>query len=171
MTRAAQGRYDRLTGRAMTDIRTRPNTIPWPPILFIGTLVVAKILGAVAPLGFPPGDLGQLTGWIIVTLAVMLMAWSFLAFRAARANILPHKAADTVIASGPFRLSRNPIYLSEAVLLAGLGFVNGSLWYWLLIPPFMVAVTRLGILREEAHMAAKFGQAWTDYASAVRRWL
>ncbi len=55
--------------------------------------------------------------------------------------------------------------------MAGFGFVGGSLWWWLLLPVFVMAVTRLAVVREEAHMAAKFGPVWEDYASRVRRWL
>jgi protein-S-isoprenylcysteine O-methyltransferase Ste14 len=133
--------------------------------------VAANLLASIAPLRFGLGDIGQIAGWCLATLAILLVAWSFLTFRMARSNILPHKAADSLITGGPFTFSRNPIYLSEAILLVALGLINGSLWYWLLTPAFMVAVARLGIRREEAHMAAKFGAAWTAYASTVRRWL
>ncbi len=155
----------------MPDIRSTPNTIPWPPILFAGTLVAASLLGSVAPLRLPLGPFGELAGWCLILLALGLMGWAFLTFKGARANILPHRAAGALLTSGPFALSRNPIYLSEAMLMAGFGFTGGSLWWWLLLPVFVMAVTRLAVVREEAHMAAKFGPVWEDYASRVRRWL
>jgi protein-S-isoprenylcysteine O-methyltransferase Ste14 len=99
------------------------------------------------------------------------MVWSFLTFRAEKTTILPHQGAERLIARGPFRLSRNPIYLSEAILLIGLSLANASLWYALITPVFMFAVTRLAIVREEAHLAARFGADWEIYARRVRRWL
>jgi protein-S-isoprenylcysteine O-methyltransferase Ste14 len=99
------------------------------------------------------------------------MVWSFLAFARAKANIRPDRAASHLIVSGPFSLSRNPIYLSEALLLAGLGLWNGSLWYVVALTFFVPVVSLLAIRREEAHMEAKFGQEWRAYAGRVRRWL
>jgi protein-S-isoprenylcysteine O-methyltransferase Ste14 len=149
----------------------RPNTIPWPPILFLGALLAANALRIVSPLALEIAPMLRLFGGIVAVAALGLMAWAFLAFRAHQTSVLPHRRAEALIETGPFAVSRNPIYLSEAVLLAGLGLVNGSVWYWVVIPPFMLAVTRLAIIREEAHLKARFGPAWDGYAARVRRWL
>ena len=89
----------------------------------------------------------------------------------ARANILPHRAATALVTEGPFRLSRNPIYVGNTVVLAGLGLAVGNLWF---LPAAAVAALltqRLAIVREEAHLAALFGDEWTSYAARTRRWL
>lgn len=155
----------------MTDPADRPNRIPWPPILFLGALLAANILGPALPLPVRAPPALQLAGAAIAAAAIGLMLWAFIAFRQHETTVLPHRRSDALITAAPFSLSRNPIYLSEAVLLAGLGLVNGSAWYWLAIPAFMFAVTKLAIEREEAHLAARFGADWQAYSGRVRRWL
>jgi protein-S-isoprenylcysteine O-methyltransferase Ste14 len=148
-----------------------PNRIPWPPILILSALGLAWVGQAIVTLHVPLPAFVHGLGAVLILAALGLMGWAFIAFARARANIRPDRAATTVIATGPFAWSRNPIYLSEAILLAGLGLWHGSLWYGIALALFGPAVTHFAIRREEAHMAARFGQAWIDYASRVRRWL
>ena len=156
----------------MTPFQDRPNVIPWPPILFLGALALAYLLSRVLPLLLPgPVALFVRVGWLLVVASLGFMLWAFLAFRQHQTSVLPNRRADALITAAPFNISRNPIYLSEAVLLFGLGLVNASLWYVLVIAPFMLAVSRMAIIREEAHLAARFGSEWSAYAARVRRWL
>ena len=156
----------------MTPYRDRPNVIPWPPILFLAALALAHVMSRAVPLALPgPVVVLAPVGWLLVVASLGLMLWAFLAFRQHQTSVLPNRRADALITDAPFNISRNPIYLSEAVLLFGLGLVNASLWYVLVIAPFMMAVTRMAIIREEAHLAARFGPEWTAYAARVRRWL
>lgn len=154
------------------DTSERPNRIPWPPILFLGALAAANLLSWLIPVGFiQAGFLRLSAGIIIFAVSIALMGWALYAFRAHGTTVMPHRRSDALISSGPFRFTRNPIYLAEAVLLAGLALINGSIWYAAVILPFMWAVTVLAIKREEAHLAARFGQDWTEYAVRVRRWI
>jgi protein-S-isoprenylcysteine O-methyltransferase Ste14 len=156
----------------MTPFQDRPNVIPWPPILFLGALALAYLLSRELPLLLPgPFALFVPVGWLLVVASLGFMLWAFLAFRQHQTSVLPNRRADSLITAAPFNISRNPIYLSEAVLLFGLGLVNASLWYVLVIAPFMLAVSRMAIIREEAHLAARFGSEWSAYAARVRRWL
>jgi protein-S-isoprenylcysteine O-methyltransferase Ste14 len=156
----------------MTPFQDRPNVIPWPPILLLGALALAYLLSRVLPLSLPgPVALFVPLGWLLVVASLGFMLWAFLAFRQHQTSVLPNRRADALITAAPFNISRNPIYLSEAVLLFGLGLVNGSLWYGLVIAPFMLAISRMAIIREEAHLAARFGAEWSTYAARVRRWL
>jgi protein-S-isoprenylcysteine O-methyltransferase Ste14 len=150
----------------------RPNRIPWPPILFFSCLAAAAILGRIAPIG-PLTSTGGLAvmGWLIVVGALALMGWTFLTFAQAPTTIMPHRRSDALIETGPFAFSRNPIYLSEILLLIGLGFTEQPLWYLIAAYVFWRLVTRLAVEREEAHLAARFGPAWEAYAGRVRRWV
>ena len=156
----------------MNPYSDRPNVIPWPPFVFLAALAAANVLTRILPLALPgPSAVLVPIGWLLVAASLGFMLWAFLAFRQHRTSVLPNRGAAALITVAPFSISRNPIYLSEAVLLFGLGLVNASLWYGLVIVPFMLAVTRLAILREEAHLAARFGSQWAAYASRVRRWV
>lgn len=150
----------------------RPNRIPWPPILFFGALLLANVLSMVLEFGlFRPPAWASASGIGMFGTGIGVMLWAFLAFRAHNTSILPHKRSDHLIRTGPFRFSRNPIYLAEILLLFGLGLMNGSIWYLAVIPPFIWLVTMLAIVREEAHLSARFGPDWTAYAKSVRRWI
>ncbi len=156
----------------MDDHAERPNRIPWPPILFASALLGSVGLGLLAPIGRAPGGAAAaIAGVALMIGGAALMAWSFASFRHARTTILPHRGADALITQGPFAWSRNPIYLAEALMLAGLGLAGPEAWPLVLAPVFMAAVWHLAISREEAHLAARFGQAWEAYRARVRRWL
>jgi len=96
---------------------------------------------------------------------------AMLAFRRHRTTVLPNRGATRLITDGPFRLSRNPIYVGNTLLVAGLGLVFGIAW---LIPAAFVgayATGRLAIAREERHLALRFGRDWEAYAARTPRWL
>jgi protein-S-isoprenylcysteine O-methyltransferase Ste14 len=86
------------------------------------------------------------------------------------ANILPHRAATALVTSGPFALSRNPIYLGNTIAMAGAGLAFANPWFLPAALLAAVAVTRLAIRREEAHLAARFGAAWDAYSQRTARW-
>lgn len=156
----------------MSPYGERPNTIPWPPILLVGTLASAALLGGLAPLPMPlTGAAASGAGLALMLSGGCLMFWAFATFRQAGTTVLPNQRSDALITGGPFRHSRNPIYLAEAIFMAGLALYSGTVWYALAIPPFVVAVTRFAIVREEAHLHMRFGDAWRTYAASVRRWL
>jgi protein-S-isoprenylcysteine O-methyltransferase Ste14 len=146
--------------------------LPWPPILFLGALVAAHVATRVAPLPLPlPAGLAVPAGWIVTLAGLGLMAWAFVSFWRHRTNIMPTRPAGRLLVGGPFAVSRNPIYLSEAIVLLGLGLIDRAGWYWVALPIFVLAVTRLAIEPEERHMEARFGADWQAYRARVRRWL
>lgn len=101
----------------------------------------------------------------------VLMALAVVAIVGGRTTVRPDRAASHLVTDGPFRYSRNPIYLADALLLAGTAFLTG--WMWL-IPAtglFVAGVTRLAIRPEEAHLALRFADAYRAYCDRVRRWL
>lgn len=156
----------------MASAQGRPNVIPWPPILFFGCLFAAIFLSRVIPFGFlTTSGLVALAGWLLVVAALLLMGWAFMTFANSGTTILPHKTSTALISTGPFGFSRNPIYLSEIMLLVGLGLTENPLWYCLAAYVFKQLVTRLAVEREEAHLKARFGADWEAYAGRVRRWL
>ncbi|MDA8870851.1 isoprenylcysteine carboxylmethyltransferase family protein, partial [Rhizobiaceae bacterium] len=110
-------------------------------------------------------------GIAVISLAIALDVWAALTFRRHAANIMPHRAASTLIESGPFALSRNPIYLANVMLTLGVGLALDSRWFLLGAAALILVLQRFAIMREEAHMATLFGQAWQEYTLRVRRWI
>jgi protein-S-isoprenylcysteine O-methyltransferase Ste14 len=149
----------------------RPNTIPWPPIIFAAAVIAAFALGRVAPIGLPATGLVRVLGWGLIALGIALDVWAMQTMRRASANILPHRAATALVSIGPFLLTRNPIYLGNTIAVAGAAGAFDNPWFAVAALIAAVLVQRLAIRREETHLAALFGSAWQDYARRVPRWL
>ena len=154
--------------------RDRPNTLPWPPLIFAFTVLLALALGWLVPLG---SLLGPVPVWLRVCGAAFLasgiglVVWAIVTIRRADTNVMPHKAADRLVSHGPFALSRNPIYLGNFMLLTGIALALDSPWFLAAAIADALLVQELAIKREEAHLALRFGEAWAAYAAKVPRWL
>lgn len=152
----------------MHDLSTTPNRLPWPPLILAGSFVIALLLEWFIPtdLQLPAG-----LGYVLIAAALALDVWAMWTMAKARTNILPHRAADRLVTEGPFGFSRNPIYLGNALLIVGAGFAIDAVWFLLVAPVAVAAMHNLAILREESHLASRFGPAWDAYAKRTPRWL
>lgn len=150
---------------------SRPNVLPWPPMLLLIAASAAVILGATLPLPVIRGESARALGWAMIVAGVGLDFWSIMTMRRAKTNILPHRGADVLVTWGPFRFTRNPIYLANTILLFGVGLASENIWFLVCMVIADIFVDRLAIRREEIHLAARFGQGWIDYASKTPRWI
>jgi protein-S-isoprenylcysteine O-methyltransferase Ste14 len=150
---------------------TRPNVLPWPPIIVAVAVLAAILLGRLWPLPSVEANWPAIVGVAVVLSGLALDLWAIVTMRGADTNILPNKAADLLVTWGPFRFSRNPIYLANTVLLLGLGLAFDNLWFVVCAVLAALLVDRLAIRREERHLAERFGTAWAEYASKTPRWL
>lgn len=160
--------------RAETQIATRPNRFPWPPVLYLSALVAGLALQRLAPLSWPHGLDGlalRIGGGAVLLAGLAFDVSAVVTLYRARTNILPHRAADRLVTGGPFALSRNPIYVGNTLSLLGLGLalLNGWLMAAALAAAF--ATHHLAARREERHLAAKFGADYAAYAARVPLWL
>ena len=92
-------------------------------------------------------------------------------FGKVRTTLDPHGSVSAVVTSGPYRFSRNPIYLGFVCTLIGLPLALGNIWGAVLSPVLMVSLYQLVIKHEEAYLEEKFKDVYTSYKSRVRRWL
>jgi protein-S-isoprenylcysteine O-methyltransferase Ste14 len=166
----------------MTDADRPPARLPWPPLLIVGALILGQGLdrlfgqgldrltgGALSGLVAFPG--APLIGALVVALALANDVWCALTFARLKTTILPHRAASRLATEGPFRFSRNPIYVSHVAVVAGLGLLLGSPFVVLLTPFLAFALQKLSIEPEERHLRAKFGPDFSAYVARTRRWL
>jgi protein-S-isoprenylcysteine O-methyltransferase Ste14 len=150
----------------------RPNRLPLPPMIFLGCLVAAWLIDWLMPLPVQlPRELIRIIAAAMVGLGLMLMVWSSSTLSRARTTVLPHRASTALVTSGPFAISRNPIYVGNTLILAGFGGIANSVWYYLAAGVALVLVDRLAVRPEEAHLAARFPEEWAAYTARVRRWL
>jgi protein-S-isoprenylcysteine O-methyltransferase Ste14 len=156
----------------MSDKTDAPDVIIHPPIALAIALVLAFALNWVMPLPFVPPAVPRIQLGVLLAIgALLIIRWAAVTFRKARTNILTSQAATTVVATGPFAYSRNPIYVAALIGMVGAAIAFNSLWFLGALVG-IYAVLRYGVIaREEIYLERKFGAPYRDYKSKVRRWL
>lgn len=154
------------------DKTQRPRTLILPPAPFAAALIGGWWLDRHAlALPWDWGRVNPPLGWLLVGGGLLLLAWALWTFRRHRTTFNPFRGASALCTDGPFRFSRNPIYVGDWLVLAGLSLLMESLWP-LVFAPLIWAMLRYGVIRhEEAHLEAKFGDAYRAYKARVRRWI
>jgi len=151
-----------------------PNAIPWPPLVYSSAMLAAWTLEKAQPWTWLDAGLAALprsVGAGLFAVGLLIDLWAIMTLSRHRTTVLPHAGATALVTTGPYRFSRNPIYLGNTLALAGLALLLRWGWLLLLVPVTVTAVTWLAVSREEAHLARRFPEPWQDYAQRVRRWL
>lgn len=146
----------------------------WPPVIYATATLAALALcwWTKAPvLPAAAHTAARITGVALALAGIGVAAVAELQFLFARTATLPIRPTSSIVTTGIYAWSRNPMYLGMSLFLAGLFFWTGSVWFLLALPVAMFAVTKLAIEREERYLTDKFGTEYTAYASRVRRWL
>lgn len=153
------------------DERDRPGVIAPPPLIFAAALLIGLLIEKAAPAALLPGSLRMALGIPLVGASFLLAMWAARTMHRAGTNIDPRKPATALVVTGPFRFTRNPLYLSLSLLYLGVTALVNALWPLVLIPVVLVVI-RYGVIdREERYLERKFGQAYREYKATVRRWL
>jgi protein-S-isoprenylcysteine O-methyltransferase Ste14 len=143
----------------------------WPPVA-IGAPWIAGWLASRAG-----GDPVELGGWRnpvgigLMVLFVLWNGWSLLLFARHQTGLLPGMATESMITEGPYRLSRNPLYVGLLALYLSLALLAGSSWALVLFPAAVLLVLWGAIRPEERFLRQRFGASYDEYATRVRRWL
>jgi protein-S-isoprenylcysteine O-methyltransferase Ste14 len=141
-----------------------------PPFLLLGFIGLGFAVHSLAHAKFLSRAWAISVGPIFVAASFGLFFWAAYAMRHGGASIPTNEPTNSLVVSGPFRFSRNPIYLSMVSLLLGLGIWINSLWF-IVLAIFAVVLLNWGvILREEGYMKRKFGEDYLVYKGRVRRW-
>lgn len=142
--------------------------IPWPPILYLSFAVAAWLANSWYTVALPNV---WVFGAVLAISGISLDLWAALSFRKHQTTIMPTGNAAHLITTGPFTITRNPIYVGNTLLLSGLAFYFQNAW--MLAAAFMAAylTQKLAIEREEKYLAVKFGEAWKNYTAKTPRWL
>jgi len=156
----------------MTDHAHRPRTLILPPAPYAAALLGGWWLDRnVLALPWDWGAATRPLGGLLVGIGLALFVWTLATLWRHRTTVNPYKAASTLCTNGPFRFSRNPIYVGDWFIFAGVSLLLATAWP-LLFAPLIWATLRYGVIRhEEAHLLARFGDAYRDYQTRVRRWL
>ncbi|HWZ29427.1 MAG TPA: isoprenylcysteine carboxylmethyltransferase family protein [Gemmatimonadales bacterium] len=159
----------------MTDSATRDETgIRFPPPFIYGLFFLAGVgIHRLYPVTLWSGEPAwpDPVGGVLIGAGVAFALWAAFTFRAAGTAVNPTKPATTIVAYGPFRFTRNPMYLSLATIYLGGVVMMDSLWPLVLFPVTIWVIRTQIIAREETYLERKFGAAYLDYKKRVRRWL
>jgi protein-S-isoprenylcysteine O-methyltransferase Ste14 len=151
--------------------RDIPGVIAPPPLLYIIGLAIGFGLDAVLPSASLPRAMAWSAGGALLAAGLFLAASFFAAFRRARTPVDVRKPTSAVVTTGPYRLSRNPGYLSLALIYAGIAILASSLWAFVSLIPTLLLVEYGVIRREERYLERRFGEEYRRYKAQTRRWV
>jgi protein-S-isoprenylcysteine O-methyltransferase Ste14 len=159
-------------GPAIDDTAETAQVIVRPPLAWGLAVIAGLALDWLVPLRFLPADLPA--GWLgatVFVLALPLLAWAIVTISRAGSNVPTNLPTTTIVESGPYRFTRNPIYLGMFLGLIGLAIAFDNLWLLMMLVPFALVIRYGVVAREEAYLERKFGDVYRGYRSRVRRWL
>jgi protein-S-isoprenylcysteine O-methyltransferase Ste14 len=144
-----------------------------PPLVFLGAIVLGVIVQHKAmPLSlvFARG-LRLAAAVLILACGVSLVASARILFKRTGQNPIPWKPTPELILQGPYRFTRNPMYVGVTLFVIGLGLAVNNLWISLFAAPALLVVHFIAVLPEERYLAAKFGESYRSFLGQVRRYL
>ncbi len=147
----------------------------FPPGVPLVTVLVGVGLGYLWPidLGFalPAPERYWLGGVIVAGAFFVIGLWSVLLFRGTNQSVNPSKPTLQIVERGPYRVTRNPMYLQMVLICTGIAIILWNAWVLVLTPICAWVLQKFAIEPEEAYLESKFGDAYLAYKSRVRRWI
>lgn len=147
-----------------------------PPAFFVGGFLIGLWLeGAVVRIRLastaPAIRALSTIGWTIALLGLALSLWGIATFHQAHTTMFPFERANALVERGPYRFTRNPMYVGGAVSYLGIAIAMNVVWPILLLPLVLWSLYSFVIRIEEKYLGELFGDAYTDYRRRVRRWI
>jgi protein-S-isoprenylcysteine O-methyltransferase Ste14 len=142
-----------------------------PPVYLVADIALMAALHWYLPLVQLIEGPVRIAGALLMLLSVGFGFWAVRLFRKADTGVVPFTPVKALVDSGPFRLTRNPMYFAMTGVLVGTAVLLGSLSPWLVIPVFVALIQWRFIYAEEAMLEEACGQSYLDYKAKVRRWL
>lgn len=140
----------------------------------MAAVAASVALAVAAPLPWltePLDGMMLVAGAFVMLAAIALIVTALFAMRRAKTTMSPTATATVLVVKGPFAVSRNPIYLGNALFMIGLGLVCGIVWFIVLAVVAGFLTQKLAIEPEERHLEMRFGKKYRDYCKRIRRWL
>jgi len=142
-----------------------------PPFVYLVSLVAGIAIQLVIPVPFLPRTLAKFFGTLLVVIAMALFSYSVAKFRGAGTPVPARKPTTAIVRTGPYRFSRNPIYLAFSLFQLGMAIWINSVWLLATLVGAVMLMHYVVIPREEQYLERKFGAQYLGYKASVRRWL
>ncbi len=148
-----------------------PGVVAPPPLIYAGALALGLVANKLYPMAFLPRAVSRVLGLPLIFGGLTIGLLGFREMRRAETNVDPYKPATAIVTEGPYRFTRNPLYVGFTLVYGGISALANAPWAALLLP-FVLVVMRRGVIdREERHLERKFGEEYLRYKERVRRWI
>jgi protein-S-isoprenylcysteine O-methyltransferase Ste14 len=148
-----------------------PAVIVFPPVLFLSAIALGVTLQFIWPLHLSAALPARIIGGLLVLMGGAAVVLAKKSLRRAGTNVRPDRPTTAVVSEGPYRFTRNPIYLGASVAYLGLALSFNAFWPFPSLLPFLALLDWGVVRREELYLERKFGNSYLAYKLRVRRWL
>lgn len=147
------------------------NVIVFPPLIPMTGFLAGVVAEQIVPAGAWIPDGLRVLGAVLLVVGLAGFAWMVITMKRARTPIHNAKMPTTLVETGPFRWTRNPMYLFGSTGYAGLALVLANVWSLALLPVVVVVIHFGVVLREEQFLARRFGDVYEQFRRRVPRWV
>jgi protein-S-isoprenylcysteine O-methyltransferase Ste14 len=148
-----------------------PNVKIIPPLVYLVGIVVGLLVSRWMPTKVVPNPTAWIIGGFLILCGAALAASAILKFKGVATTVRPDRAASSLVIAGPYRITRNPMYLGLALVFLGITIADQSIWALILLPVILFIIQHWAIEPEEAFLERRFGTDYSHYKANVRRWL
>ncbi len=148
-----------------------PDVLTFPPVIYATFFIIGIITDRDLSHSMEFYGFRHPSGWALVLIGTLIVAWAVARFVKAKTHVDVRKPATTIVTDGPYKFSRNPMYLAATLLYAGIAVSFGKTVTLACLIPCLIVLHYGVIVREERYLEAKFGDQYRNYCSKVRRWI
>ena len=148
-----------------------PNVKIIPPLVYLAGIVVGLLVSMWMPTKVVPNPTAWIIGGFVILCGALLAGSAILKFKGAGTTVRPDRAASRLVIAGPYKITRNPMYLGLALVYLGIAIADQSIWALILFPVILIIIQHWAIKPEEAFLERRFGTDYSRYRANVRRWL
>jgi protein-S-isoprenylcysteine O-methyltransferase Ste14 len=148
-----------------------PNVKIIPPLVYLAGIVIGIAISIWIPTKIVPSSPAWTLGGILIICGAVLSGSAILKFKGVGTTVRPDRAASTLVVVGPYRITRNPMYLGLALVYLGIALADQSVWALILLPVVLTIIQRRAIEPEEAFLERRFGTSYIRYKEKVGRWI
>jgi protein-S-isoprenylcysteine O-methyltransferase Ste14 len=148
-----------------------PNVKIIPPLVYLAGIVIGIAISIWIPTKIVPSSPAWTLGGILIICGAVLSGSAILKFKGVGTTVRPDRAASTLVVVGPYRITRNPMYLGLALVYLGIALADQSVWALILLPVVLNIIQRRAIEPEEAFLERRFGTSYIRYKEKVGRWI
>lgn len=149
----------------------KPYFILPAPLVYVAFFLLAWALSSIWPWPLSENPWTLFLGWMAIDASVLLMLWTAWLMLWRKTTLNPYGKPQQLLTEGPFRVTRNPIYVADTLFYMGVALLFADAWVWLFLPVVLIAVS-FGVIRHEERLLMQhFGDDYRDYMNKVRRWL